>query len=107
MTHGGYEGGGVVSGDRGIGGLFRGEVAQGRGGGELATPHGTGRQGVATRGRGGEAAVLIPLLTKCRNEAADPEARYRFDYYVCGTYYTTPPNSTVVFLARVFFSFSP
>lgn len=109
MIQGGYEGGGVVPGDRGVGGLFRSEVAQGRGGEELTTPHGTGRQGVATRRRGGEAAILTPLLTKLltkrRNETADPVARYRFDYYMESI--VLLPRSLVVLVRFFFFVFPP
>ena len=44
MAHGGKEGWEVVSGSRRSGGMFYDEVAQGRGGEQLATPHNTGRQ---------------------------------------------------------------
>ena len=62
------------------------EMAQGRGGEELATPHSRGSQEEqhprGTRGTGGgEAVLLIQQLyvDERRNEMADPMARYQFD----------------------------
>ena len=77
---GGYEGWHVVSGGRRSGGLFHGEVGvgQGRGGEQLTTPRGRGRQewrqGEA-RGRGG----VHSRTDTAANEMADLVARHRSD----------------------------
>ena len=81
MAEGRQEGWEVAPGYRRRGGPLHDEVAQGRGGEELETPHSRGSQEQQPRGTGRGAAILIKKLhvDECGNEVADRVARYQFD----------------------------
>ena len=66
------------------GGLFHGEVAQGRGGEDLATPHSSGCQ--ERRQGEGEGGICDPAVGGCKDEMIDRVARYRPDqpFNSCG-----------------------
>ena len=70
----------MAPGDRRRGGPLHDEMAQGRGGEELATPHSRGRQEQHPRETGGAGGGRTDTaVNKCRNETVDRLARYQFD----------------------------